>query len=105
MITNYDYYITKYLGEEIQSETEFGRLAKIAERYIRRFTAERTLEVTDDLQDAVCAVCEILQQNAGDVSAENVDGYSVTYQDKTLAKKIEEILRLYLPAALLYRGV
>ena len=105
MTTSYDYYVTKYLGNAIQDEAEFMRLARMAELQIRHITAGKSLEKAEKLQEAVCAVCELLQQDMGDVCAESVDGYSVTYQSTTITKRIEELLRLYLPIELLYKGV
>lgn len=105
MIAAYEYYVNSYLGNQIRDEIEYLRLAGLAERYLKRFTANQAFDITKDIQDAVCAVCDILAGDRGEINSEAVDGYSVTYQPSSLDKRIYDTLRLYLPQELLYRGI
>lgn len=88
MYADYAFYQGAYHGALITAE-EWPRLCTEASAYVDKITygrLKRGWEVTDAVRMATCAVAEVIQQQAGTqaaraagVKAENVDGYSVTY--------------------------
>lgn len=119
----YDYYCNDYHGNEIK-ETDFDRIARKASLFVREITFNRIDEdnISDDVKDAVCAVCEVRQLDESlrmkykgrTVKSENNDGYSVSFvTEETDGQTHEEVLWSKMHAAarphllhtgLLYRG-
>ena len=121
---DYEYYCDSYHGIDI-SGIEFDKIAMKASLFIREITFNRiALEnITDDVKNAVCAVCEVRYQDevmlneygGRAVKSENNDGYSVSFvTEGTDGQTHEEVLwdKMYAAArpyllhtGLLYRGV
>ena len=94
LYATYDFYQSTYHGTLI-SAADWTHREREASAFIDRITFGRLRhgwEVTADVQNAVCAVAEKLQlldtnealqiqaARAAGVSAENTDGYSVSYK-------------------------
>lgn len=97
MYADYDFYQGAYQGNLIP-EAAWPAVARDASAYIDRITYGRLRHgatVTDDVRMAVCAVAEVVyahqqrdvEQGSSGIKSENVDGYSVTYEDSAAASK------------------
>jgi len=102
---DFDYYLSEYNGQKIQSEETFNGIAKVAEKYVLRATDNRG--TVKEIGEAICAVSEILFEvgESEGIKSESVDGLSVAYEDSRTQKLIHNALKLYLPSRLLYRGI
>lgn len=104
-MTDYNYYITQFEGRKITKEEEFSSLVDKAYRYVKNIVTDKAKD--SDINDAICAVCEFLSENDTDslVKSESVDGVSINYENSDLHKKLYNIIKLYTPSRLLYRGL
>lgn len=105
---SFSYYTDEYLGRTITSPNEFFGICIRAEAYIDRLTDGHITEVTDDIKNAVCAVCDVIYRadRQRGIKSESVDGYSITLDDSYNSERtLYETARLFLPSYLLYRGV
>lgn len=102
----------------------FERIAREASLFVREITFNRIDEenITEEVKDAVCAVCEVIYKeekelentNGREIKSENTDGYSVTYvteqqdgvsrQDMLWNKKYQAVRPYLLHTGLLNRG-
>ena len=106
MNVTYEFYTDEYQGTLISDSEEFLSLALKAEYYLKEITFGNLEEFSYEVSLAVCAVCEVLKNDNGNIVSENNDGYSVTYhRDKSLMSDVYSAASLYLPDELLYRGV
>ena len=103
---DYLYYKLTYKGTIFNNEPEFERFEKLAEKYIKSQINDSVEYDPQELYDCIIAVAEALYENNGalNLKAESVDGYSVTYSSD-FSKNLSDILKLYLPKQLLYRGI
>jgi len=103
---DYLYYKKNYNGKIITNKSEFERFEKLSVRYIKSVINSDAEYKEEDIYDCICAVAEEMYESndSQNIKSETVDGYSVTYADKH-AKSLYEILKLYLPKELLYRGI
>ena len=103
---DYGYYKYRFGGMAISFPEAFIGASLKAEAYINKITFGRITEVTDDIKNAVCAVCEVYAAYDGreGIAGENNDGYSVTYKDDR-ERQLYEAARTFLPSELLYRGL
>lgn len=90
---DYDFYTDAYCGKTISAD-DWPALAMRASAYIDALTFGRLAagaEIDDAARLAVCAVAEAERRAAAGptdtVKSENVDGYSVTYEDATARGK------------------
>lgn len=106
------------------ADDNFDRIEKKASAFVREATFNRINEenLSNDVKDAVCAVCEVLWQDemlrkqygGREVKSENNDGFSVTFvteeaagrtHEERLQKKMYAAARPYLlHTGLLYLG-
>lgn len=106
------------------ADDNFDRIEKKASAFVREATFNRINEenLSNDVKDAVCAVCEVLWQDelirkqygGREVKSENSDGFSVTFvteesagrtHEERLQKKMYTAARPYLlHTGLLYLG-
>lgn len=97
MYADYDFYQGAYQGNLIP-ESDWPAAARDSSAYIDRITYGRLRHgatVTDDVRMAVCAVAEVVyahqqgkaERGSDGIKSENVDGYSVTYEDPSVASK------------------
>lgn len=106
------------------ADDDFDRIEKKASAFVREATFNRINEenLSNDVKDAVCAVCEVLWQDemlrkqygGREVKSENNDGFSVTFvteeaagrtHEERLQKKMYAAARPYLlHTGLLYLG-
>ena len=117
---DYVYYYNEYIGRKIP-EKDFEELSVQAQRFVDYVTGGKICgNVTDKVRNAVCAAAEALYDcnskyvnlNPG-IKSENTDGYSVTYQDYSVADISAEqdkamykaVRRALSGTGLLYRGV
>lgn len=105
-MTDYFYYKITYKGTYFENKSEFERFEKLAEKYVKSQINEDVEYEPQELFDSICAVAEALFENHGTINkkSESVDGYSVTYSED-FSKNLFNILKLYLPKKLLYRGI
>ena len=103
---DYLYYKITYKGTIFNNEAEFEKYEKLAERYIKSQMNDSVEYEPSELYDCIIAVAETLYENNGalNLKSESVDGYSVTYSSD-FSKNLLNILKLYLPKKLLYRGI
>lgn len=109
MYADFEYYKNDFYGSFIADKELFNGLCVKAAAYIDKITYNRICkdEVTADVKNAVCAVCEVFAQDygRGGIKSESCDGYSVTYEDdKALYGKLRAAAMLYLPQNLTYAG-
>lgn len=104
-MTDYNYYITQFDGRKIKNEQDFSSFAGKAYRYVKNVVTDKAKD--SDINDAVCAVCDFLSENDTDllIKSESVDGVSINYENSDLNKKLYNIIKLYTPSRLLYRGL
>lgn len=120
---DYNYYLRAECWNKIDN-VDFSRIARKASAFVREITFNRITEenLSDDVRDAVCAVCEVLWQDellrkqygGREVKSENSDGFSVTFvteeaagrtHEERLQKKMYAVARTYLAHTdLLYLG-
>lgn len=120
---DYNYYLRAECWDKIDN-VDFSRIARKASAFVREITFDRINEenLSDDVKDAVCAVCEVLWQDellrkqygGREVKSENSDGFSVTFvteeaagrtHEERLQKKMYAAARPYLlHTGLLYLG-
>lgn len=120
---DYNYYLGAECWDKIDN-ADFNRIARKASVFVREITFDRINEekLSDDVRDAVCAVCEVLWQDelirkqygGREVKSENSDGFSVTFvteesagrtHEERLQKKMYAAARPYLlHTGLLYLG-
>ena len=105
-MVDYLYYKKEYLGKVFCEKTEFERYEILARRYINSVINSKAEDAGEGIFYCICAVAEQLFLNAekAGIKSENLDGYSVTYSGDE-RKKLYEILRICLPAELLFKGV
>lgn len=109
MYADFEYYKNNFFGRVIADEMLFNSLCIKAVAYINRITYNRICsdDITDDIKNAVCAVCEVFAEvdGRGGIKSESNDGYSVTYEDdKALYGRLRVAAMLYLPQNLMYAG-
>lgn len=103
---NYGFYKSAYGGNTIPPEL-FNRFLFKAQTYLEGLTMGR--DIPDNYKDrysfALCEIAECYYTAKCDVKSENNDGYSVSYSDIPLTKRLYEIADLYLgESGLLYKG-
>lgn len=105
-MTDYLYYKKNYKGTVINDKAEFEKHEKRAVQYVKSVINTEAEYDETELYDCICAIAEQLCENGEfrNVKSETTDGYSVTYSD-SFKKHLYELLRLYLPKELLYRGI
>lgn len=103
---DYLYYKLTYKGTIFSDESEFEKYEKLADKYIKSQINDSVEYDPSELYDCVLAVAEALHESSGalNLKSESVDGYSVTYSSD-FSKNLLNILKLYLPKKLLYRGI
>lgn len=103
----YGYYKNQYGGN--LSMSEFNRYAAKASTFLDNLTLGRIVEpVSDKVKRAVCELAETyyIDEQRGDISSENNDGYSITYRRGRIDTKLYQIAAFYLAGTgLLYRGL
>ncbi len=106
IMTDYLYYKKNYKGDVINDKTDFEKYEKRAAQFVRSVINTEAQYDENELYDCICAIAEQLCENGEfrSIKSETTDGYSVTYSD-SLKKHLYELLRLYLPKELLYRGL
>ncbi len=105
---DYGFYQSAYGGTLIPPEL-FNRLIFKAQTYLSNITRGRNIpdEYKAQASYALCEMAECYFNN-GDglpVKSESTDGYSVTYADLSLDRRLYSIASLYLgESGLLYKG-
>lgn len=107
--TDYAYYIAEYRGAEIESDSDFERLATRASAYLDSVSAAASHPKDDAVKMAACAVAEAWRknENGGEVVSESVGSWSKTFASgsKSGPARLMEAARLYLGPAGLMREV
>ena len=114
MKKEWEYYLTKWQGKADMEESVFSQKLDLAMRYIDKHTFYNADADDEAVMKCACAVVDCLgkydSDSAPEVASESIDDFSATYrtgEDITKAKNAEiaEIIKLYLPQELLYRGL
>lgn len=107
MNIDYDYYSNIYRGSIIPSEEFVKHICK-AEYYVDSLIFGRNPEEhTESVKLAVCNVAELfyIDESRQGISAENVDGYSVSYSGGDVEKSAYDAVLVYLAdSGLMYAG-
>ncbi|MFA7636775.1 MAG: hypothetical protein WCX81_03325 [Monoglobales bacterium] len=107
MSIDYDYYSNIYRGNIIPCENFAKSICK-AEYYIDGLIFGRdTAGFEESVKLAACNIAELLylDETRQGISAENVDGYSVSYRGNDIEKSIADAAEIYLASSgLLYAG-
>ncbi len=110
--TSYGYYFNDYsMGQSPElSAEQFPIYEKRARTFLKSICASKIpQESFDDVCACVCAIAEELYsyRERQDIKSENIDGYSVTFNEKKSIKKdLYGIAQLYLGHLdILYAGV
>lgn len=111
----YNWYTETFKGKVIPNEAAFDGAITEAEAYINHITRGRITEATEEVKNAICAVAEVIHNQAQDgaleVSSESVGNHSKSYSRKTVSTAEREAEKarkatLYLSrTGLLYRGL
>lgn len=111
----YDWYKGTFKGQTIPDTAAFDGVIIEAEAYIKYITRGKITEATGDVKNAICAVAEVIYNQAHDgapaVSSESVGNHSKSYTTKTISTAEREAekarkARLYLSrTGLLYGGL
>lgn len=105
--TDFDYYSNIYRGTLIP-HTEFKKYIRKAEIYVDGLIFGREPgDREESVKLAMCNVAELLylDESRYGLSAENVDGYSVSYSDGDITKNIYDAVAIYLAdSGLMYAG-
>ena len=102
---NYNFYVTEYGGNKITCESDFNTYSKKAERYIKSVIVKETED--REIGEAICALCDFYYDTDNNplVKSETQDGVRIEYENERAQKLSYQILKLYLPSRLLYRGI
>ncbi len=104
---DFDYYSNKYCGEIIPYGA-FVRNIRKAEAYINNLTMGKAENAElESVKLAICNVAELfyLDETRQGISAENSDGYSVTYTEGNIEHALSKVATIYLAdSGLLYAG-
>ncbi len=105
-MVDYLYYKKDYRGAIFCEKSEFERYEIRARVYINSAINTPVESAGEAANYCICAVAEQLYREAerGGVKSESLDGYSVTYSGEK-NKELYAILRMCLPAELLFKGV
>lgn len=105
-MTDYLYYKKNFKGNVIADKEVFERCADLALRYIKSFVGEKAQYQDEQISDCICALAEQIYEQSGreNIKSESIDGVSITYADDS-KKSFCEVMKLYLPKDLLYRGI
>lgn len=104
----FDYYKDVFMGSEITSPKDFGRLELRAIAYVDKITFGRITEMTESIKCAVCSVCDVLKRRGArsGIKQENNDGYSVTFSEGfSEFDDLYMAASVFLPSELLYKGI
>jgi hypothetical protein len=108
---DFKYYNEVFQSGVITDRDTFNTVITEANALIKQATHGRITQVTEDIQNAICSVCDVLVQrnNASSISSESLGNHSVSYQTTTTNEwqsKINNSIHLYLAdTGLLYRGL
>lgn len=115
MYADYNFYKDVYKGTKIGSEDKFNRLSFLASNIIDTYTFNKSKNIvigTDEyviIQSCSCVLSEYLLDNPienSNIASENIGSYSISYRtDVDSNKIIEDILAMWLPRELLYKGL
>ena len=118
---DYEFYTDVYLGDAIEEE-DFAKLELRAEEKLDMMTFHRIKNMdeslmTEDLaiaiKKSVCAMAEAVQGMKGEpsqigssagISAENIDGYSVSYSSTSASQKLTDYSDVLKGVAMQYLG-
>ena len=111
----HEWYNGTFKGKVIPDAEAFDGVNTEAEAYIHYITRGKITEPTDEVKKAICAVAEVIYNQAHDntptVSSESVGNHSKSYTTKTVSTAEREAekarkARLYLSGTgLLYGGL
>ena len=104
MITYGEY---KKLGYSAVPKEQFVRFLNTAERALKKFLRCNILNLSDNAKRGVCEICEIYyaENKAGGLAGFSNDGYREQYFESDTNKRVFEIIQLYFPRELIFRGV
>ena len=106
-MVDFDYYSNIYRGSLIR-HTEFKKYARKAQAYVEGLIFGREPgDRAESVKLAICNVAELLflDDERFGISAENADGYSVSYSDGDIAGSIYNAVSIYLAdSGLMYAG-
>ena len=106
--TDFEYYCDMFAGKEITDISEFDSCEIKARAFVDKITFGRITQMSDDVKNAVCAVCEEISAMEGKegIKSESNDGYSVVYDvENDSFLRYKRAAEMFLPAELLYRGI
>lgn len=114
MTKEWEYYLTKWQGSAAVDDSVFARRWELAMKYIVEHTFYRASKDDDAVMTCACAIVDCLgkydSNSVPEIASESADDFSTTYRDggeltREKNAEITEIIRLYLPQELLYRGL
>ena len=114
MTKEWEYYLTKRQGNADMEEDVFSQRWELAMRYISKHTFCKANADDEAVMTCACEIVDCLGKYdsniAPEVASESADGFSTAYrtaEDITKEKNAEiaELIKLYLPQELLYRGL
>ena len=114
MTKEWEYYLKKRQGRVDMEEDVFSRRWEMAMRYINKHTFYKADADDEAVMTCACAVVDCLGKYdnniAPEVASESADDFSTAYRNgEAVAKEknaeIAELIKLYLPQELLYRGL
>lgn len=109
-----EYYLTKWQNGTDMEEDVFSRRWELAMLYISKHTFCKANPDNDAVMKCACAVVDCLgkydNSSLPEIASESADDFSTTYRTaeditKERNAEIAEIIGLYLPQELLYRGL
>ncbi len=93
---DYDYYKDSYCGSI--TKEDFNRVLPKAEAYLSGATHGRIKTADTNVCFALCELCDIFADEIDrkNISSENCDGYSVSYDESDVQGDAWEIVKIYL---------
>lgn len=116
LFDDFKYYVEVFRSGVILNESTFNTVINEANAYINLLTRGNITDVTDEVKNAICGVCDViynrkLHDEINIISSESLGNHSVSYKcDKITTqerkKQMLDVAKLYLAnTGLLYRGM
>ena len=97
----------KKLGYSAVPKEQFAKFLNKSENTVKKYLKFNILNLDDNTKRGLCEICDIYyaEDKAGGLAGFNNDGYREQYFRSDTNKRVLEIIQLYFPRELIFRGV
>ena len=99
----------KNLGYRAMPKEQFARCAAYAAAAVKKFTGGKAVILSDESKRGFCEICDLYyadNKSGGKLSGFTNDSYREQYfEGDGLEKRVFQIIRLYFPRELVFRGI